>query len=180
MTCVTCRPSTKRSTRAKNVTLEQIKTLYETQIGGCHAELGVVGDFDPESTLRLVKEMLSGWESKVPYQADRPQGGGQWDGDEGRHPHARQVERGISRGAFVRAFGQRPRLPRAADRQLHFRRQHARLAAGRSHSPEGRTFLRRDLLVRLPRRAIRWPRSRSPSAPTRRTSTRSSPRSWRN
>ena len=54
--------------RNKQVTLEQIKTLYETQIGGSHAELGVVGDFDPETTLRLVKEMLSGWESNVPYK----------------------------------------------------------------------------------------------------------------
>ncbi len=54
--------------RAKHVTLEQVKDLYETQIGGSHAELGVVGDFDPESTLRLVKEILSGWESKTPYE----------------------------------------------------------------------------------------------------------------
>jgi zinc protease len=54
--------------RAKQVTLEQIKTLYEAQIGGSHAELGVVGDFDPESTLRLVKEILSGWESKAPFK----------------------------------------------------------------------------------------------------------------
>jgi zinc protease len=54
--------------RNKHVTLEQIKTLYETQLGGSHAELGVVGDFDPESTLRLVKEMLAGWESNVPYE----------------------------------------------------------------------------------------------------------------
>jgi zinc protease len=54
--------------RSKHVTLEQIKKLYETQIGGSHAELGVVGDFDPESTLRLVKEILAGWESKVPYK----------------------------------------------------------------------------------------------------------------
>ena len=54
--------------RANRVTLEQIKTLYETQIGGSHAELGVVGDFDPETTLRLVKEMLSGWESPAPFK----------------------------------------------------------------------------------------------------------------
>ncbi len=53
--------------RSKHVTLEQIKTLYQTQIGGSHAELGVVGDFDPESTLRLVKGILSDWESKTPY-----------------------------------------------------------------------------------------------------------------
>ncbi len=54
--------------RIKQVTLEQIKTLYETQLGGSHAELGVVGDFDPDSTPRLVKDILSGWESKLPYK----------------------------------------------------------------------------------------------------------------
>jgi zinc protease len=54
--------------RTRHVTLEQIKTLYQTQIGGSNAELGVVGDFDPESTLRLVKEILSGWESKMPFE----------------------------------------------------------------------------------------------------------------
>jgi zinc protease len=51
--------------RVKNVTLDQIKKVYETQIGGSHAELGVVGDFDPDTTVKLVKEMLAGWESKV-------------------------------------------------------------------------------------------------------------------
>ena len=60
--------------RAKQVTLEQIKKLYETQIGGSHAELGVVGDFDPESTLRLVKEMLVRLGIEDAVQADRPQG----------------------------------------------------------------------------------------------------------
>ncbi len=53
--------------RARGVSLDQVKALYETQLGGTHAELGVVGDFDPESTLRLVKQMLAGWESKTPY-----------------------------------------------------------------------------------------------------------------
>jgi zinc protease len=54
--------------RAKHVTLDQIKSLYDTQVGGSHAELGVVGDFDPVTTLHQAKEMLSGWESKVPYK----------------------------------------------------------------------------------------------------------------
>jgi zinc protease len=54
--------------RTRHVTLEKVKALYETQVSGSHAELGVVGDFDPESTLRLVKQMLSGWESKTPYE----------------------------------------------------------------------------------------------------------------
>jgi zinc protease len=54
--------------RMENVTLDQIKALYQTQIGGSHAELGVVGDFDPDTALRLVKEMLAGWESTVPVK----------------------------------------------------------------------------------------------------------------
>jgi zinc protease len=54
--------------RTRQVTLEQVKAIYETQLGGSHAELGVVGDFDPEGTLRLVKQRLSGWESETPYR----------------------------------------------------------------------------------------------------------------
>jgi zinc protease len=54
--------------RAKQVTLDQIKKIYQLQIGGTQAELGVVGDFDPDTTLRLVKEILKGWESKVPIR----------------------------------------------------------------------------------------------------------------
>jgi zinc protease len=54
--------------RARQVTLDKVKALYETQVGGSHAELGVVGDFDPESTLRLAKQTLSGWESNTPYE----------------------------------------------------------------------------------------------------------------
>jgi zinc protease len=54
--------------RIKNLTLEQIKKVYETQVGGSHAELGIVGDFDPETTLPLVKEILAGWKSTTPYK----------------------------------------------------------------------------------------------------------------
>jgi zinc protease len=54
--------------RMEHVTLDQVKSLYETQVGGGHAELGVVGDFEAESTLKLVKEMLTGWESKTPVK----------------------------------------------------------------------------------------------------------------
>jgi zinc protease len=54
--------------RARNVTLDEIQSIYEMQVGGGHAELAVVGDFDAPSTVALVKEMLSGWEAKVPYR----------------------------------------------------------------------------------------------------------------
>ena len=54
--------------RIEKVTLEDVKRLYETQVGGSHAELAIVGDFDPEESLKLVQEMLSGWEAKVPFE----------------------------------------------------------------------------------------------------------------
>lgn len=54
--------------RVNNVTLVEIKSLYETQINGSRVELGVIGDFDPDTTLKLVEEMLAGWEAKVPYK----------------------------------------------------------------------------------------------------------------
>src|SRR5262249_12448644 len=52
--------------RAEAVTLDQVKTLYETQVGAAQAELGVVGDFDPEPTVDRVRTALKGWASRVP------------------------------------------------------------------------------------------------------------------
>jgi zinc protease len=54
--------------RANTVTLDQVRTLYQTQIGATRGELAVVGDFDADLTLSKVKEILSGWESKVPVR----------------------------------------------------------------------------------------------------------------
>lgn len=54
--------------RMNAVTLDQIKTLYATQVGGSKGELAIVGDFDAESTLSKVKEILKGWESKIPVR----------------------------------------------------------------------------------------------------------------
>ncbi|HEX3149515.1 MAG TPA: pitrilysin family protein [Gemmataceae bacterium] len=54
--------------RAAGVTIEQIRKLYETQVGASKAELAVVGDFDPESTIAKIQDILKGWESKVPVR----------------------------------------------------------------------------------------------------------------
>ena len=54
--------------RSQAVTLEQVKALYETQIGAGKVELAVVGEFDQATTLAQVKEILKGWESKVPVR----------------------------------------------------------------------------------------------------------------
>jgi zinc protease len=59
--------------RAESVTLEQLKGLYETQLGAAKVEVGVVGDFDADATLAAVKGILKGWESNVPVRRiERP------------------------------------------------------------------------------------------------------------
>jgi zinc protease len=54
--------------RTQAVTVDQVKKLYEEQLSGKHGALVVVGDFDPEGTVKQVDELLRGWDSKVAYR----------------------------------------------------------------------------------------------------------------
>jgi zinc protease len=54
--------------RNETVTLDQVRQLYNEQIGGQTGELALVGDFDAEPTLRQFEEILGGWKTKTPYQ----------------------------------------------------------------------------------------------------------------
>jgi zinc protease len=67
-------PTTEESiARLQAVTPEQVRKLYETQLGGGAGELAVVGDFDPEATQALVGKILDGWKADVPYRRiERP------------------------------------------------------------------------------------------------------------
>ncbi len=62
-------PTSEESERRLDaVTLEQIVSLYEKQLGASSVELGVVGDFDPEPTIKQVRTMLKGWKSNMPVK----------------------------------------------------------------------------------------------------------------
>ena len=54
--------------RVKSVHLSEIKKIYQTQLGASQVEVGIVGDFDPTTTVKLIKDMLAGWTSKVPVE----------------------------------------------------------------------------------------------------------------
>src|SRR5262249_39477275 len=54
--------------RIEAVTLDQVRSIYEKQLGAQKAELAIVGDFDPEATLKAVGEMLKDWKTEVPYR----------------------------------------------------------------------------------------------------------------
>jgi zinc protease len=59
--------------RVKAVTVADVKKLYDGQMAATAGELVVVGDFDPDATLKQVEPFLKGWKSPVAYKRiDRP------------------------------------------------------------------------------------------------------------
>jgi zinc protease len=53
--------------RLRAVTFDQVRQLYDQYIGARAGELVVVGDFDPDATLKSVAGMLEGWKASKPY-----------------------------------------------------------------------------------------------------------------
>jgi zinc protease len=54
--------------RLAKVTREDVVKLYQDQIGAAHGELAIVGDFDPDVTIKQIETILAGWKSSVPYR----------------------------------------------------------------------------------------------------------------
>jgi zinc protease len=54
--------------RIEAVTLPQVIALYEKQIRATEGEIGIVGDFDPDTTVAALGEILKGWKSDVPVR----------------------------------------------------------------------------------------------------------------
>jgi zinc protease len=53
--------------RAKSVTYGQVTRLYRDHLGSQAGELTLVGDFDEEACLKILKDTLSGWKAAKPY-----------------------------------------------------------------------------------------------------------------
>jgi len=52
----------------KDLKLEQLQKLYSEFLGGSVGELVIVGDFESDSIRPLLADLVSGWESKQPYE----------------------------------------------------------------------------------------------------------------
>lgn len=53
--------------RLRNVTYEQVAQLYRQYLGSQAGELTLVGDFDPQVCLPVLKSALAGWTAAKPY-----------------------------------------------------------------------------------------------------------------
>ena len=53
--------------RLRGVTYEQVAQLYREYLGSQAGELTIVGDFDPQACLPILKAALSGWTAAKPY-----------------------------------------------------------------------------------------------------------------
>jgi zinc protease len=54
--------------RLNATTLDEVRTLYEEQVGATDGQLVVVGDLDPEATVEQVNGFLKDWKPKVRYE----------------------------------------------------------------------------------------------------------------
>jgi zinc protease len=54
--------------RVEAVTIDQVRRLYAEQIGAQHGELVVVGDFDGDSLVQQVGDIVKDWTTKTPYR----------------------------------------------------------------------------------------------------------------
>ena len=53
--------------RMKKVRHEQVEQLYRDYLGSQSGELTIVGDFDLDACLPILKKVLAGWKAKEPY-----------------------------------------------------------------------------------------------------------------
>ncbi len=59
--------------RWKAVTIDDVKALYQSFIGGQYGELVVVGDFSPDELVPQMEEILGKWKSSEAYaRIERP------------------------------------------------------------------------------------------------------------
>ena len=57
-----------RIERHKAVTLDEVREFWAAFYGAGHVDLAVVGDFDPDETADLVRELFADWRADQPYE----------------------------------------------------------------------------------------------------------------
>jgi zinc protease len=57
-----------RLAELRAATLDDAKRCYRELVGGTHAEMVAVGDFDPDGLARLTEELFGNWQSPAPYK----------------------------------------------------------------------------------------------------------------
>jgi zinc protease len=54
--------------RLAKVKRDDLVKIYQQQIGGSAGELAIVGDFDPDATVKQLETIFGGWKSEVAYK----------------------------------------------------------------------------------------------------------------
>jgi zinc protease len=57
-----------QAARLGAVTLEDVRRCHADFLGASHAQLAVVGDFDPDAVYKLAQELFGDWKSPSPYR----------------------------------------------------------------------------------------------------------------
>src|SRR5262249_18315306 len=54
--------------RLESLTLPRVIALNEKQVGATEGQIGIVGDFEAEPTVAVLRDILKGWKSTVPVR----------------------------------------------------------------------------------------------------------------
>jgi zinc protease len=53
----------------ENLTLDDVKDIYNSQLAASKGEVAIVGEFVPEEAITALSEVLSGWDSDIEYRS---------------------------------------------------------------------------------------------------------------
>ncbi|MCH2183033.1 MAG: insulinase family protein [Mariniblastus sp.] len=59
---------TERIEQIENLSLDQVKQVYQNQLSSVTGEIAIVGDFDTQPVLQAIDQALSGWKTETEYQ----------------------------------------------------------------------------------------------------------------
>ncbi len=58
-----------RMERMENLSLEEVKAIYQSQLSAATGEISVVGEFEPQAVLDALSEVLKDWKSDVEFRS---------------------------------------------------------------------------------------------------------------
>ena len=97
--------------RLKQVTLEQVRSLYHDYLGADHGELVIVGDFEPSEVLPILAKTFDGWKAASPTRGSNDPYQPDLEPERETDPDARQGKCRLPRRPLLADQGRRSRLP---------------------------------------------------------------------
>ena len=161
--------------RVKACTYSQVEQLYHDYLGSQHGQLSIVGDFDPDTCLPILKEMLAGWKATRALRPHCHESARRFVRRQTVDQHTRQSECNVCSRHAVSDVRRRSGLSGHGHRRLHFWRRSPFLLGWETASVKKKGFPTAWARTSALHRLTSVPALRCRPFAIRRTSTKLSP-----